>query len=235
MHSLSEAPTPVERFAELSHFRHDLHACLTSRSDTLFELCDAVLCTDRPVTSLMELSLEPVFQRGHGALYDALAQGSINEDALRDLLAAHIPDEAPLVFGVDCYTYPRPDAECSPERGHHYSPCRCDGDRKTVPGWSFQWLTGLEWGSSSWTHPVDVRRLAPGHCQIHAVAEQVRGLLGRLGTAERTSGPGPAPLIMFDQGYAAGTALPRPERRAGAGPGAYQRRPGLLRRPPRSS
>ena len=103
-----------------------------------FELCDAVLCTDRPVTSLVELSLEPIFQRGHGALYAALAQGTINEDALRDLLATHIPDDTPLVFGVDCSTYPRPDAECSPEHGHHYSPCRCDGDRKTVPGWSFQ-------------------------------------------------------------------------------------------------
>lgn len=103
-----------------------------------FELCDAVLCTDRPVTSLVELSFEPIFQRGHGALYAALAQGTINEDALRDLLATHIPDDAPLVFGVDCSTYPRPDAECSPEHGHHYSPCRCDGDRKTVPGWSFQ-------------------------------------------------------------------------------------------------
>lgn len=203
MHSLSHTEIPVERFAELSRFRHDLHACLTSRPDTLFDLCDAVLCTDRPVTSLVELSLEPVFRRGHGALYDALAQGSVNEDALRDLLAAHIPEKAPLIFGVDCSTYPRPDAECSPGRGHHYAPCRCDGDRKTVPGWSFQWLSGLEWGSSSWTHPMDALRVEPGDCHAQAAADQVRGLLTRLSDLGRINEQEPAPLVMFDQGYPA--------------------------------
>jgi hypothetical protein len=42
----------------------------------LLELADAVLCADRPVRSLVQLSLEPEFRRGHGALYDALAAGA---------------------------------------------------------------------------------------------------------------------------------------------------------------
>ena len=53
----------------------------------LFELADAVICADGPVTSLAALSLAPVFRRGHGALYDALADGAVDEDRLRDLLA----------------------------------------------------------------------------------------------------------------------------------------------------
>jgi hypothetical protein len=40
-------------------------------ADALFELADAAICTDSLVTSLAQLSLAPVFRRGHGALYDA--------------------------------------------------------------------------------------------------------------------------------------------------------------------
>jgi hypothetical protein len=71
----------------LSRFRAGFYDCLTARADALFELADAAICADGPVTSLVELSLEPVFRRGHGALYDALAGGAVDEERLRDLLA----------------------------------------------------------------------------------------------------------------------------------------------------
>ena len=38
------------------------------------------MCADHAVTSLAELSLVPEFRRGHGALYDALAAGRIDQD-----------------------------------------------------------------------------------------------------------------------------------------------------------
>ena len=133
----------VEALSELSGFRDGFYDCLDARADALFELADAAICTDGPVTSLAQLSLAPVFRRGHGALYDALADGAVDEERLRDLLAGQLPAGAPLMFGVDATTYPRPNAECSPHRGLHYAPCRCDGDRKVVPGWKFQWVTGL--------------------------------------------------------------------------------------------
>jgi hypothetical protein len=37
--------------AELVGFRAGLYRCLTSWGDTLFELCDAVLCAPSPVSS----------------------------------------------------------------------------------------------------------------------------------------------------------------------------------------
>jgi len=64
---------------------------------------------------LAELSLEPVFRRGHGALYDALADGAVDEERLRDLLAGQLPAGALLMFGIDATTFPRPNAECSPD------------------------------------------------------------------------------------------------------------------------
>jgi hypothetical protein len=79
-------------------FRERLHGCLTARGDALFELADAVLCSDRPVRSLVQLSLEPEFRRAHGALYDALAAGRIDDERLFSLLTAMLP---PLVDGPE--------------------------------------------------------------------------------------------------------------------------------------
>ena len=59
-------------FGELSEFRQDFYGSLRRRADALFELADAVLCTDGPVTSLVGLSLAAEHRRGHGALYDAV-------------------------------------------------------------------------------------------------------------------------------------------------------------------
>ena len=80
----------------LRKFREGLLGCLTARGDALFELADAVACSDRPVRSLVQLSLEPEFRRGHGALYDALAAGRVDDERLFCLLTRML---APLVDG----------------------------------------------------------------------------------------------------------------------------------------
>lgn len=81
----------VSRFLALQEFRSKLYACLTTRADAQFELVDAILCADHAVTSLVQLSLETEFTRRHGALYDALAGGRIDEEALAVLLTGTLP------------------------------------------------------------------------------------------------------------------------------------------------
>ncbi|HEX2821307.1 MAG TPA: transposase [Streptosporangiaceae bacterium] len=71
-----------------------------------------------------------------------------------------------------------------------------------MPGWEFQWVMGLEWGSSSWTLPVDARRLPEGGCPVTATAAQIRDLAWRLDRRPGQAGR-PAPLFVLDQGYAA--------------------------------
>jgi len=56
---------PGEAFAQASRFREDLFDCLTARGDELFELVDALLCTDGPVTSPVDLTLVAEHRRGH--------------------------------------------------------------------------------------------------------------------------------------------------------------------------
>jgi hypothetical protein len=234
----------VASYLALREFREGLYRCLTARPDALFELADAVLCADHAVTSLVQLSLVPEFRRGHGALYDALAAGRIDEEALAALLTHTLPplvdgDEgrawvaehdtidyglleaalagvpaaaaaqvreacarwARLRFAIDATPYPRPDAECSPERGHvHHDACRCDGTRKTIPGWEYQFTAAVGHLRTAWAALVDVERTTPA-TRTRQTARQVKNLLRRLAAA----GPGGAggPLVILDAGYSA--------------------------------
>jgi hypothetical protein len=61
---------------------------LTSGSDALFELTDAVLCANGPVTSLVELTLVAEHRRGHGAMFDSLNQGRVEPERLRRTLVS---------------------------------------------------------------------------------------------------------------------------------------------------
>jgi hypothetical protein len=188
-------PMPTSPLARLGAFRTELHACFTRRADALLELGDALLSSQAPFPSLPHLSLEPVHQRGWGSVYAALARGRVDTERLRDLLARHLPPADPLVFAVDVTTWPRCDAECSPERGYYYHPSRHSAGQPIIAGWAFQWICQLSFDRDSWTAPVDAARLHPLDDTDQQAACQVRALLGRLPAG------GPVPLVVFDGGY----------------------------------
>jgi hypothetical protein len=187
-------PMPTFPLAQLGQFRSELHACFPCRADALFELGDALLCAPA-ITSVARLSLEPSHRRGWGSAYDALANGRINIDWLRDLLVRVLPPADPLVFAVDVTTWPRCDAECSPERGYYYHPSRHSAGQPIIAGWAFQWIAQLSFERDSWTAPVDARRLHPLEDTDQTAAAQIRALLGRLDANGRV------PLFVFDGGY----------------------------------
>ncbi|MFL6222004.1 MAG: transposase, partial [Actinomycetes bacterium] len=153
-------PMPTFPLAQLGQFRSELHACFPCRADALFELGDALLCAPA-ITSVARLSLEPSHRRGWGSAYAALACGRIEVERLRDLLASSLPPADPMVFAVDVTTWPRCDAECSPERGYYYHPSRHSGGQPIIAGWAFQWIAHVSFDRDSWTAPIDARRLHP--------------------------------------------------------------------------
>jgi hypothetical protein len=55
---------PGDTAVALAGFRDGFYRSLTKRADALFELTDALLCTDGPVKSLVGLSLAPEHRRG---------------------------------------------------------------------------------------------------------------------------------------------------------------------------
>src|ERR1039458_7865403 len=184
-----------EREVSLVGFRRGLYSCVTCWGDALFELCDATLCAPAPVGSVPSLSLEPVFRRSHGSLYKALAGGRVDEERLRRLLVANRPSSWPMVFAVDASTWDRCDAETSPERGFHYSASKHSAGQPIVAGWSYQWVTQLDWAPDSWTAPLDVVRVKPSMDATTATIAQGRRLVDLLPC------DGEIPMFVFDAGY----------------------------------
>ena len=192
----------------LTGFRAGLHQCWTSWPDAAFELTDTVLCMPSPVASVPALSLEPAFRRSHGSLYKALARGEVDDEAMRDLLVEHRPSGWPLVFAVDASTWPRCDAETSPERGFYYSASKHSAGQPIVAGWSYQWIAQLDWAADSWTAPMDARRIPVGSDTTTVTVAQVTDLTRRLHhrrIQDRQPGSGHTaarvPMFVFDAGY----------------------------------
>src|SRR3954451_22191269 len=180
----------------LRAFRSELYGCLGRRADELFELTDAVLCTDGPVSTLVGLCLAPEHRRGHGALYDAVNVGRVDVEGLRRVLAC-LP--VPRLFGgrivlaLDATAWLRPDAETCPERGV----CRVYGRTREsdqfVPDWPYQLVAALQSGPTSWTALLDAVRLGPAEDATAVTAEQLRAVADRLRAAGHSRPAEPPP------------------------------------------
>ncbi len=170
-------------FEVLCRFRRDFHGCLTRRGDALFELTDAVLCTETPVRTLVGLSLAPEHRRGHGALYDGMNHG---------------------VLGADVSPWPRPAAtdQRPAASGRSATPtARGKGNAQTVPSWPYSLVMALEPGRTSWTAPLDTVRLNPNDDLTTVTAGQVCDVVRRLAEAGHHQNGDPDVLVVFDAGY----------------------------------
>lgn len=185
---------PADDLETLRAFRTALYGCFRRRADALFELVDALVSAGA-VASLPHLSLQPPHRRGWGSLYDALATGRLDVDALRATLAQPpAPDHQP-VYAIDLSVWPRCDAEASPERGFYYHPSRHSAGQPIVAGWAYQWLAQLSFTRDSWTAPLDVHRVHPSENANTVAVAQIAGLVSHRRADVVT------PLFVFDAGY----------------------------------
>lgn len=199
----SELASPAS-LGDLAGFRQAFYDCLTLRADALFELTDAVLCADGPVTTLVGLSLTGEHRRGHGALYDGLGNGRIQIDRLRRSLATlPLPRDAAgrIMLAVDVSAWLRTDAATSPDRLFCHVYGRGKGSAQMIPGWPYSFVAALEPGRTSWTAILDVVRLGPCDDATEVTAAQVREVLERLVDTEQWREGDPDILVVFDAGY----------------------------------
>jgi len=195
-------------FNSLRRFRAGVYGAFGARRDALFELLDAATVAGL-VPSLAYLSLTAVHRRGWGSLYDALAVGSLDAPALRELLGRYPLDDGQPIYALDTSLWPRTDAETSPERGYYFSSSRQSAGQPIQAGWSYAWLAQLSFTHDSWTAPLDVQRVPAGG-DAHAVAAaQIWELL------EHLPAKGPVPLCVFDAGYDLGTLARELDERDG--------------------
>jgi DDE superfamily endonuclease len=98
------------------------------------------------------------------------------------------------VYAVDVTTWPRCDAECSPERGLYYHPSRHSAGQPIVAGWAFQWICQL--GFAVTPGP---RRWTPAGCTLGRHRPDRRWPGPR--AAGRLPAGGKLPWFVFDAGY----------------------------------
>ncbi|MFJ3880752.1 NF041680 family putative transposase [Streptomyces sp. NPDC090077] len=188
----------------VAEFRTELYACMAARADALFELCDALLCTDGPVRTLVDLALAPEHRRGHGALYSGINQGRIDVARLRRALAGVPLPRAGggrLVLAADVSPWLRPDADTSSDRSFGHTSGRGLGKHRMVPGWPYSTVAALEKGRTSWTTLPDAIRLEPLADLAAVTAEQVRDVVQRLMDAGQWRDGDPEVLVVLDAGY----------------------------------
>lgn len=192
------------RVGELAGFRQEFYECLTARADALFELTDALLCADGPVTSLVDVTLTPEHRRGHGAMYDGLSNGRIDIDRLRmALVGLPLPRFADnrIVLAVDVSPWLRPDAATSAERLFCHVYGRARSTSQLIPGWPYSFVAALEPGRTSWTQILDAVRFGPADDATAVTATQLRDVIGRLIAAGQWRHGDPDILIVTDAGY----------------------------------
>ncbi|MGK5554790.1 NF041680 family putative transposase, partial [Actinomadura kijaniata] len=208
--SMADQPDAIDlgpghsALARLSGFRQGFYECLTARADELFELAEAVLCTDGPVRTLVGLALAPEHRRGHGALYDGINHGRLEVKRLRFALAAlPLPRAADgrIVLAVDVSPWLRPDAATCPDRSFCHTYGRGKDMHRMIPGWPYSIVAALETGRTSWTALLDAIRLEPGADVAAVTAAQVREIVERLLACEQHRDGDPDILIVLDAGY----------------------------------
>src|SRR5438477_4857504 len=129
-------------FNSLRRFRAGVYHRFGARRDALFDLLDAATVAGL-VPSLAYLSLTAVHRRGWGSLYDALATGTTDVPALRELVGRWPLDDGQPIYALDTSVWRRDDAETSPARGCYYSSSRQSAVQPIVAGRSYAWLAQL--------------------------------------------------------------------------------------------
>jgi hypothetical protein len=96
------------------------------------------------------------------------------------------------VLAVDITCWLRPEAHTSAQRILCHTYGRGKDQHIMIPGWPYSVICALEPGRSSWTAPLDARRLTPGDDAAEVTAAQVRqvvtGLMAAGAVAARRPG-----------------------------------------------
>jgi hypothetical protein len=178
----------------LRRFRHDLYDCFPRAKDALFNTIDGLM-TETHATSFPEISQSRWFERKWASLYKAFADGRIDEQRLRDILARYLPKPDAgkrLWIGIDASKIARPAAVTSADRTAQYVHNLPECKKPITFGWQFSTVVALAEPVSSWTYILDQQRVTSQTTAVEVAEEQLRRLVPSL--------PKHA-IIVLDRGY----------------------------------
>jgi len=186
----------INTAGELYTFRKSLYAQFTYRADSAMELLDA-LCSNQYARSPVELSLNPLFRRGHDSLFKAIGEALVpslsSADAgdsrrgIIELISEVVPSpgEQPFrLFCIDCSSIARVYARTLEERSMVHRPSAVKGQKPVTIGHSYSMVAVLperDARDARWTIPLDIERVPTDSSAIEVAVGQVDAIMGNDG------------------------------------------------------
>src|SRR5437588_2264972 len=189
----------------LNEFRHAMYHCFGNAKDALFNLVDA-LSSLAGASSFPELSCSPFFERTWASLYEALEDGQIDAQRLRQLFVdfAPLPAAGEIVFlGVDTSNLYRPEAQTAEDRTLVPIANLPKNTHAASPGWVMSHVVLLPKQAGQGTFILDTARVASTELAPEAAARQLRAVVALL------LARGLHPIIVGDRWYACAPFLAR--------------------------
>lgn len=160
-------------------FRNAVYQKVSYRPDAIMDMIDALTIAGQ-VSSPVAVSESPLFRRKFSSVYDALLEGEIEVEQLRNLLVACQPAESETIVGYEVYAVDatpneRMAAETLPDRGA----LKAQQKEPVRYGHKYSWLVRLVQSGTSWVAPLDVQRISTQSTDTKLAAEQVKSLARR--------------------------------------------------------
>src|ERR1700736_5141543 len=182
----------------LNDFRHGMYGCFGNGKDALFNLVDA-LSSEAGARSFPELSFSPLFERTWASLYEALEDGQIDAERLRQVFVdfAPLPAAGEIVFlGVDTSNLYRPEAETAEDRTLVPLANVPKNTHVASPGWVMSHVVLWPTKAGQGTFVLDTARVASTELATEVAARQLRAVVALLVAR------GLCPIILGDRWYA---------------------------------
>ena len=177
---------------KLKQFRQQSYESLGNGKDALFELMDAVLLS-RKATSLVEMSLVPVFRRRWPSVYEALEDSHPDSQKLQKQYIEQIPSTERIVLVGDHTSWSRPEAVTLRERTYEHAGAGIGGGKPITLGQGYSSIAWLPEDQGSWALPLSHQRITSADNPLSLGAKQLRQICAQLPTR---------PLSLWDSEYA---------------------------------
>jgi len=157
------------------------------------DLLDA-LCSNQYARSPVELSLNPLFRRGHDSLFKAIGEALVpslstaeagdSRRSIIELISEVVPspvEQSFRLFCIDCSSIGRVHARTLEDRSMVHRPTAVKGQKPVTIGHSYSMVAALperDELDARWTIPLDIERVPTDRSAIQVAVGQVDAIMG---------------------------------------------------------
>lgn len=185
----------AEHVTQFIEFREKLYSSFTYRADAIMDLLDA-LCGNTRATSVVQLSLSPLFAREYASVHDAVdnffaascpektkEERDAHQQQIMHIVGSLCPKPANrkfYVLGLDATGQPRQFAKTLQDRGFVYRPNPIVGNKPITIGHSYSVLVVMpekdKTNAPPWVIPLSCCRVPTENKATETGAEQMKAL-----------------------------------------------------------